>query len=156
VKRARLGVAVGAREIRAVLLRGGVVQWHECVPFADAHAIAATLRDLLARAPRAPLGVRTSVTMSPMWVQVKPLFGLPPLRDTRLATQLVRENQQAFFLWNGSAAAIPEVCHRRSGAWGAAFDKHAIDEVAVALRASKVGVRVVAPWRRSRPRFPTA
>jgi len=144
VTRGRLGVAIGAREIRAVLVRGDVVHWHESARFADANTIAPALRDVLARAPRASLGIRTSVTMSPAWVQVKPLFGLPPIRDARLATQLVRENQQAFFLWNGSAAAIAEVRVRHDGAtWGAAFDKHAIDEVARALRESKAGVRVV-------------
>lgn len=141
-----LGLAVSAREVRAVLVRGGVVEWHGCAPFADAPSIAAALRDVLSQVPRLPFATRITAVISPAWVQVKPLSGLPSLKPARLVTQLVRENQQAFFLWKGPPAAIADIQQLEGGvAWGAAFDREVIDAMTHALRAARMTVGGVAP-----------
>jgi Tfp pilus assembly protein PilN len=146
MKRNGLGVAVGAGEVRAVLVRRGVVQWHASEPFAGLGALATALRTLLARAPRLSIGTRVTVVISPAWVQVKSLSGLPSLKPARLASQLLRENQQAFFLWKGTSALIADIQRLKDGtAWGAAFDRDVIDELTRAFRVARIGVRCVAP-----------
>jgi hypothetical protein len=146
MKRSGLGFAVGAREVRAVLVRAGAIAWHGCAPFADAPSIATALRDVLAQAPRLPFATRVTVVISPAWVQAKPLPGLPSVKPARLANQLLRENQKAFFLWKGSLAAIADV-QQLGGAvvWGAAYDREVIDALNRALHAARVTVRVVSP-----------
>ena len=145
MKRPRLAIVVGAREARAMLVRAGVVQWHTSAPMSGVGGAAAALRALMLQVRRPPFGTRIAVVVSPAWVQVKPLAGLPSINPARLASQLLRENQQAFFLWKGRAAAIADI-HRSNGqAWGAAFDSEIIDEVTKALRETRLNVGQVAP-----------
>jgi hypothetical protein len=146
MKRNGLGVAIGAAEIRAVLVRRGVIQWHSSEPFAGVGALGRVLRTLLARAPRLSIGTRVTVVISPAWVQVKSLSGLPSIKPARLVSQLLRENQQTFFLWKGSPAVIADVQQLKSGAaWGAAFDKEVIDESTQAFHATRMTVGYVVP-----------
>ncbi|HMA24582.1 MAG TPA: hypothetical protein VKP00_11320, partial [Gemmatimonadaceae bacterium] len=130
MRRHGLGVALGAREVRAMLVRAGIVQWHGTAGLSGVGSIANSLRELLSQAPRLPLGTRITVVLAPAWVQVKSLHGLPTVKPARLASQLLRENQQAFFLWKGSLALIADIHLSVDGAfWGAAFDRDVVDEI---------------------------
>jgi hypothetical protein len=141
-----LGVAVGAREVRAMLVRRDVIQWHSSEPFTGVGALALALRALLARAPKLSIGSRVTAVISPAWVQVKSLSGLPSIKPARLASQLIRENQQAFFLWKGSTALIGDIQRLENGiVWGAAFDREVIDELTQSFRTAKMVARCVAP-----------
>jgi len=146
MRRNGLGVAVGEREIRAVLVRRGAVQWHSSESFAGVGALGNALRTVLSRAPRRPMGTRVTIVISPMWVQVKSLSGVPSIKPARLASQLVRENQQAFFLWKGTPALIADVQRLKTGAaWGAAFDREVIDELTQSFRGARMTIGCVAP-----------
>lgn len=146
MRRQGLGVALGAREVRAAMVGAGIVQWHATASFSGVGSIANSLRELLSQAPRLPLGARTTVVIAPAWVQVKSLHGLPTVKPARLASQLLRENQQTFFLWKGSSALIPDIHRAVDGAsWGAAFDKDAVDEITRAFRTARTTVGRVAP-----------
>jgi hypothetical protein len=140
-----LGIAVGAREIRAVLVRRDAIQWHGVSPISGAHHIAIALRDLLLTAPKLDRRTRLTVAVSPAWVQVKPLLGRPAVKPARLARQLLRENQRAFFLWKGSAAIIVESEPSKAAVWGAAFDEDVIGQVTQALRATRTAGRLAVP-----------
>jgi hypothetical protein len=141
-----LGVAIGGREIRGLLVHRGVVQWHSSQGFAEVGGLAAALRTLLSRAPRLSIGTRITVVVSPAWVQVKSLSGLPPVKPARLASQLICENQQAFFLWKGSPALIAHTERGEDGtAWGAAFDRAVVHEITQAFRAMRMAVAYVTP-----------
>jgi hypothetical protein len=144
--RNRLGVAIGSREIRAVLVRAGAIEWHASTRISKDNDIAASLQELLTRAPRLTGGVRVTVVVSPAWVQVKPLMGLPPVKSIRLTEELLRENQQAFYLWKGSPALIAGIQVTNGGAtWGAAFDRDVVQQITGGLRAARLSVRRVTP-----------
>jgi hypothetical protein len=146
VSRNGLGVAIGSREIRALLVRAGAIEWHASTGISAANDIAASLQELLTRAPRVAGGMRVTVVVSPAWVQVKPLMGLPPVKSIRLTEELLRENQQAFFLWKGSPALIAGIQVTNGGAvWGAAFDRDVVQQVTGGLRAARLSVRRVTP-----------
>jgi hypothetical protein len=146
LNRNRLGVAVGKREIRALLLRSGVIEWRATVDFAAANGISESLRRLLERAPRSARRARISVAVSPAWVQVKPLSGLPAIKSARLTSHLLQENQQAFFLYIGRPALVADIqVAADAPAWGAAFDRDVLDQLLHAVRALKLRVASVIP-----------
>jgi hypothetical protein len=146
VTRNRLGVAIGNREIRALLVRAGAIEWHAATAIFAGHDIAASLQEVLKSAPREITGVRVTVVVSPAWVQVKPLLGLPPLKSTRLTEALLRENQQAFYLWKGAPALIADIqTTNGSATWGAAFDRDVVQQVASGLQAARLNVRRLTP-----------
>jgi hypothetical protein len=139
------GIALGEREVRALIVRAGAVQWHASAAFSNTRGIAAAVHEILSQAPRPPVGARFTAVIAPAWVQVKPLSGLPPVKSARMASEILRENQQAFFLWKG-APALTEV--QPGGAntyWGAAFDQASLDELTQALRTARMNVRRIAP-----------
>jgi hypothetical protein len=146
VSRNGLGVAIGSREIRALLVRAGAIEWHASTAISAENEIAASLQELLMRAPRLTGRLRVTVVVSPTWVQVKPLMGLPPVKSIRLTEELLRENQQAFYLWNGSPALIAGIQVTSGGAtWGAAFDRDVVQQVTGGLRAARLSVRRITP-----------
>lgn len=140
-----LGIAVGALEIRTVLVRRRAIEWHGVAPISGVHNIGIALRDLLLTAPRLDRRTRVTVAVSPEWVQVKSLLGRPAVKPARLARQLLRENQRAFFLCKGSAAIIVESELSKAAVWGAAFDRDVIDQVTQALRVTRAAGRLAAP-----------
>jgi len=146
MRRNGLGVGVGEREIRVVLVRRSAIQWHSSESFAGVGALAPALRAVLSRAPRRPIGIHVTTVISPAWVQVKSLSGLPSIKPARLASQLVRENQQAFFLWKGTPALVADVQRQKTGAaWGAAFDREVIEGLTQAFREARMTIGCVAP-----------
>jgi hypothetical protein len=144
--KSRLGLAVGARELRVVLVRSNAVVWYAAAPLPSMEALAGCFSQLVESAPRWSSRVRVNVVLSPTWVQTKPLPGLPKVKSQRIASQLVRENQRSFFLWKGTATVIPDVSLSRDGvAWGAAFELSAVEAVMRALRAKRLKPSRVVP-----------
>jgi hypothetical protein len=142
----QLGVAIDAREIRAVWLRHGTPSWHARAPLRNARSIAEAFETLFATLPRPLKRARVSIALSPAWVQVKALNGLPPIKRTHVLNQLLRENQRAFFLWKGAQYVVVDVdIHPDGEVWGASFDKEMLDEVAQCLRGRRMRLGRVVP-----------
>ena len=144
--RTRIGLSIGARDVRAVWIESGAVRWHRSVSLESAARIDAALRALLDDAPRMLTRARVNVVLSPAWVQVKPICGLPPVESRRAANQLLRQNQQAFFLWKGQPSVLADIHVDSTGAaWGAAFDADMLESLVRALRARRMILGQIAP-----------
>jgi hypothetical protein len=141
----RLSIAVGPNELRGLALRAGALHWHGCVPLTSVDAADAALRALLSSAPRAFARTRATVVLSPRWVQLKRLDGLPLVRPARLVDQLLRENEQSFFLSRGRPATIVARLDRDGAAWGAAFDTDMLNALVRGARSARVRIVSVAP-----------
>jgi len=142
----RLGIDIGAREVRMILVKSKVVSWHATARFDGTNELAQRITELLAQMPRSFRRVNANAVVSPAWVQTKQLHGLPPVKSAKMVNQLVNENQRAFFLWKGEANLIPDIHWSRGGEpWGAAFDKRVVDELMRALRSQRFRVSCVAP-----------
>lgn len=143
---ARLGIAFGAREVRAVLVRKQAVQWSGAAPLHGIDSIGAAVAALAAQLPASAKGQRAVVVAGSAWVRVKPIDGLPAMKSARLATQLLRENTQAFFLSRGGPLVVADVHFPAADApWGAAFDRDAVIEMTRALRAARIQVKEIVP-----------
>ena len=144
--RTRIGLSIGARDVRAVWVESGAVRWHRSVALESAARIDDALRALLDDVPRTLTRARANVVLSPAWVQVKSLCGLPPVQSRRAANQLLRQNQQAFFLWKGQPGILADIhVDSDGGAWGAAFVPDILESLARALRARRVTLGQIAP-----------
>src|SRR5262245_34366772 len=113
----RLGIGIGSREIRAVLVRSDRVLWHGMRPLPDLAQVRDSLASLLGDAPlpRFPKA-RAIVAIGPSMAQAKRLSGLPALAKPAMVSQLVRTNVARFFLKNGIPLAAGPV-HRSADAW---------------------------------------
>lgn len=136
-----LGIALGADELRGILLDGATIRWRGSVAMSRPQEIDAAVAELLASAPRTFARSRLGVVVGPRWVQVKALAEFPPVKPARVGNQILRENQRAFFLSRAAPMAIADVHTRRDGSvWGAAFDRDLVDGLTTSLR--KAGLRV--------------
>lgn len=144
--RTRIGLSVGAREVRAVWIESGVVRWHGGAAIETAAQIDDALRGLLEGSPRKLARARMNVVLSPAWVQAKPLYGLPRVESRRVANQLLSQNQQAFFLWKGQPSVLADIQSSSDGvAWGAAFEPGMLESLARVLRAARMRLGQIAP-----------
>lgn len=114
----RVGLGIGATEVRAVMVRRGDVVWRGSAPTDSADAIAELLRGV-------PLPSRGRVVVvaaiGPSLVQMKQLLGVPVVNDVRLLDEMARQNAGRFFLRGDSL--VTTVWRNKAGAvWCAAFD----------------------------------
>ena len=135
----RLGVAIGASEVRAVLVENGKVRWEssEAVDGSMDSALDALLRSAPLRRWQRP---RVHVAIGPAFAQLRRVHGLPPA-DTRTLERVVRESAGRFFLRNGVPISTSSVRRDADGSiWAAAFDDPVLHEVeaACARRGLKV------------------
>ena len=144
--RSRIGVAIDAAELRAVLVESGVVRWHATTRLVAAQSANDALRDLFVGAPSAARRARTTVVLSREWVQAKPLPGFPAVKSARLASQLLRQNEQSFFLATGRTRTIVDLHVAADGTpWGAAFDTGVLDEISRGATSARLKLVRVAP-----------
>ena len=141
----RIAVEIGAKELRAVWIESGALRWHARAALPDASVLPEALSALLSTRPRVLARARAIVALSPRWVQVRQLQGLPPVGSPRVAAQLLRENEQAFFLWTGRPGTI--VVHVVVGrdSWGAAFDTEFLDAITRAVQPTRLRVVEICP-----------
>ena len=141
----RIAIEIGASELRAVWMESGALRWHARAALPDASALPEALSALLSTRPRVLARARAIVALSPRWVQVRQLQGLPPVGSPRVAAQLLRENEQAFFLWTGRPSTI--VIHVAVGrdSWGAAFDTEFLDAITRAVQSTRLRVVEICP-----------
>lgn len=140
-----IAIAIGQNELRAVWMRSGALRWHARATLLDACALDGALRTLLSSAPRALARARATIVLSPHWVQTKQPRGLPSIKSRRLVTQLLRENEQAFFLWTGRATTVVAHVAPNGAVWGAAFDTEFLDVVVRVMRSARLRVVEIAP-----------
>jgi hypothetical protein len=138
-------IAVGAAGVHALWVQSGALRWYAQAPLPDRDHLEAALCTMLSAAPRGRSRARATVVLSPRWVQTRQLQGLPAVASARTAAQLVRENEQSFFLWHGRPAMIVAQFARDRAAWAAAFDADCLDAVVRAARAARLRVVQIAP-----------
>jgi hypothetical protein len=144
----RLGITLEQSALRAVLVEHRRVTWAHSVPAAPNGTdwLLSAANALWRAAPPQAKHAHTEIGLSPSWVQVKPLAGVPPVKPLRVATELVRENARSFFLARSSALAVAELSLRPDGScWGAAFDRDIVEELARAVREAGHKVTRVIP-----------
>lgn len=97
-----IGVALGAAEVRVVVLRGGRVAAASEAELGPGDAPAEAIAELLAAAP-VPRWPRPAVTVAlgPSRAQVRRVAGLPATVDARVLAGVLREGAGRFFLRNG-------------------------------------------------------
>ncbi len=198
-----VGVEIATAQVRAVLVRGTVVLWAQCEAWTagpdvfarataadagppDAATLVAVLTRLLDAArvavrgreiPLARIGRRAPavhVALSPAFVQVKRLSGLPPVADDAVLAGIVRENLGQFFVKGavplltggvrrvlarpatdatdraataGNAAAVeaPDASSAETTAWAAAYVSPVVCDVIRACVAARLPFGSVAP-----------
>ena len=131
-----VGISIGAREVRAVVLRNGRVAAATEAELAPGDTLADAVAEVLAGAP-VPRFPRPAVVaaLGPSRAQVRRVTGLPPVKDPRVLAEILREGTSRFFLQNGAALVTTGVRVEAPGtAWGAALD-------AAAVRAAEEGCR---------------
>jgi len=140
-----IAIAVGATELRGLWMQSGTLRWHARSTLPDALGLEESLRTLLASSPRALAGSRVTLVLSPRWVQTKRLEGLPAIRSARLTTQLLQENEQAFFLWSGYPSTVVTEQTHDGCTWGAAVDTEFLGALVRAVRSERLRIVAIAP-----------
>ncbi len=144
----RIGIGVGAAEVRAVAVRDGNILWAAESPL-DGRTIETTVAELLA-AQRLRWWARPTIvaTVGPSRSQLRRLSGLPPVADAKALGRLVCESTSRFFLRNGVTLVTTGV--RRDGVnesdgWSAAIEQPVIAALEAACSARRLRLAAVLP-----------
>ncbi len=143
----RIGVGVTREAVRVVLVHRGRILYAASAAVGDERALDDALAELLGGVPLR-IWRRTSVVVAigPAAAQTRRLAELPPTRDVRALTSLVRESTSRFFLKNGVPLVTGGVEVTPAGvAWAAAFDRPAVEAIERACDARKVRLVAVVP-----------
>ena len=110
-----VGISIGAREVRAVVLRNGRVAAATEAELAPGDTLADAVAEVLAGAP-VPRFPRPAVVaaLGPSRAQVRRVTGLPPVKDPRVLAEILREGTSRFFLQNGAALVTHLLAGRTS------------------------------------------
>jgi hypothetical protein len=137
--RSRIGVAVTANGVAAVLLHRGAIVWRGSVPVSPDAPLTQSIAALLRYAPVGKLAKPGVVAaIGPSASQVKVLRGLPAVRDPRLYSRIIRSSPERFFLRNGVPLLIAEVAVQHDRIWGAALDEPVVQAVVDACRVTRL------------------
>jgi hypothetical protein len=145
--RPRLGIEVGSRAVRAVLVVRGRIVRVATVRLQDAESLNATLLNVFDSTCR---GLwprpRVFVAVGPSLSQLRRLVNLPAVRSARALREVVRSSAGRFFLKNGVPLLTSSV-RREDGAggWAAALDEPSVRAVAEACRSRRLRLEVAAP-----------
>jgi hypothetical protein len=144
--KSHVGIEIGACAVRAVFVQSGTVRWHATAPLSDGDTLEQTLTNLLAAAPRSVRRRSVTVVLSSVWVQAKPLAGLPSVKPIRVANELLQYNEHAFFLATGRPRVLLGVHVEPDGTpWGAAFDAKTLEAVFHSVRSARLRLARVVP-----------
>ena len=146
----RVGVAIGARHVRAVALRRGRIAWALESPLADDEPLGAALERFLRELPTHPLQrwarPPVHVVLGMRHAQVKRLGGLPAGLDARQLARVVQEGAPRFFLRHGHPLVTTDVAVAAHGEkWSAALDADVVDAVCTACRSVGLRLAGIAP-----------
>ena len=146
VKIDRIGLAVGNGALRAIGLRRGAVVWTAMAPFADVGELERIAGELLAEAPRPPWRIGAVLAVGPARSQTRRISGLPPVRDARTVTTLVRESIGRFFLRNGIPFVSSDAVRGMDDSWWVtAFEEPLVTAVTNACRQARIRLEAVQP-----------
>lgn len=143
----RLGIAVRARSVAAVLVRGERCVWQSHVSFDQSESVSGAIARLLSAMPPARVGRRrVVVAIGPHAVQTKRLHGLRDVARQRQLVAAVRENVDAMFLQREGVLVVPSILQTQDGATiAAAFELELLGEIAAVLRAKKLRLVTATP-----------
>jgi len=143
----RVGLAVSAKAVRAIAARGGRVLWALESDVLDGEPLAASIAALLEAAP-IPRWPRPAVTVAfgGTYAQIKPLAGLPPVKDRAVLIRAARGSTERFFLGAPDRLVGAGVRVDADGCvWAAALDRSAVDAVRVACASRGVTIGAIVP-----------
>ncbi len=145
---ATIGVSLSTTEVRAVLLRRRRVVWQGVAMIDAGRSPGDALADLMTQVPRRRWHrVTVTVAVGPRSGEYKVIDGLPPIRQGRLVSPLVRENAAAFFLRRWPAMVVSDAELRTTGGvWAAAFDGDLADAVLSVTGRVAAGRAQLVPW----------
>jgi hypothetical protein len=142
-----VGLSVERDRLRAVGVRGARVLWGQDLGVSDETPLAEALPTFLGTLPVGRFArPHITVALGPAFAQTKRLAGLPPLGDERMLARAVSEHAARFFLKNGVALVTTSVRLDADGRpWAAALQKHVVDTIVTACRASRVRLSGIVP-----------
>jgi hypothetical protein len=143
----RIGVDIGSRAVRAVLVRRGRPVDAQTVVLDEDDsldaALASVLRSLAPRALRKPV---VFAAIGPSASQLRQLVNLPAVGDARALREVVRGSTARFFLKNGVPLITSSVRREEDGtAWAAALEEPAVRAVAAACKAVRLPLVAIVP-----------
>lgn len=143
----RLGLEIGSRAVRAVLvIRGRVVRTHT-VTLADSdNTYDALCRVFGSIGYTSWFGAKVFAAVGPSHSQVRRLVNLPPVRSPRVLHQVVNAGAARFFLKNGVPLLISSVGQMVDHeGWAAALDEPPLRAMADACRSHHLQLELAAP-----------
>lgn len=144
----RVGISVNAREVSALVLRRGHIEWSDRETLTRDVDAATAVRHVLERLPKGrSLRSRVGLTVGVPWSRVRGLEGLPPHASVDALTAAVREQVSTFFVLGGAPIVSGVVQYEDGTADGAALDRTLVDQVVGAAGAVGVRILVVGPVR---------
>lgn len=144
--RLRVGIAVTGTDIRAVGVRRGRVEWGLQSDVVEGETLSESIAALLSAAPLTgwprPL---VFVALGAPFARVKPLVGLPEVKQPRLLARTLCENVDRFFLGGGRLVAGGVRSDSDGRVWGSAFEASAIDAILGSCASRGLAVKTVVP-----------
>ena len=136
---ARLGIAVSANAVRAILVRDRRIAWHGQEPVESFAQLGDRLAALLKRIPLPRFALsRAVVAIGTTSSQVKPLDGLPPIEGANAIAALLSRNVNRFFLKNGVPLRVAEIQQRGEDWWAAVADESVVATIEDTCRRSRI------------------
>lgn len=133
--RSRLGIAVRATGIRAVLLQSSRIEWRGAADFDSAAQLRDAIEAALDHLPKHRLRPRVVVALGPRWAMIRRVPMLTPVAATRAATAVIRCNPETFF-HHRSPLLIAESGRGADGAvWCAALEQSVVGDAIAVLAA---------------------
>lgn len=140
---------VDARQVRLLSLRGGEIAWQDSESHSGPDSIGTAVAEVLRRAASSGYQargrkMRFEVGLSPRFVRIKLLEGLPSHARSSGLLRFVEENAERFFLHGGRCLLRVDVGAGGEQAWGAAYDREVVSQlVAVFAAQETVLLRIV-------------
>jgi hypothetical protein len=133
--RSRLGIAVRATGVRAVLLYASRIEWRGAADFDAPDQLSDAIKAALADLPKHRVRPRVVLALGPRWAMTRRLPTLIPLAATHAATAVIRCNPGTFF-HHRSPLLIAESGRGIDGAvWCAALEQTVVGDAIAALTA---------------------
>lgn len=135
-----IGIGVSRNELRVVALRREEVLWVTTVTRGRTASLSSVIEALLATRPPEVNGrVHVVAAIGTHESQLRPLEGLPPVRNAAELHAIISQNADRFFVREGGNLRISTPCVMASGdTWASAVEEGVLDEIAAGCRAANV------------------
>lgn len=141
---------VDAEQVRLLSLRGGEIARQDSEPHSGVDSIGTAVVEVLRRAASSGYQVRggrmrVEVGLSPQFVRIKHLEGLPSHTRASGLLRFVEENAEQFFLNGGRCLLRVKVGAGGDQVWGAAYDREVVSQLVAAFAAHETVLLRIVP-----------